>query len=111
MLYGVEVIPIKDSTMKFLDMQQRIMGEVILEVPTSSANACVETELGLRPVSEVIVEKKLSFYSYLETNVPGSKIVREMFLLKRETGTLSLLRRRRDCRELIHPVEWDRMSS
>ena len=47
MLYGVEVLPLKTSTLRFFDLQQRIMGKAILGVPSSTANACVETELGL----------------------------------------------------------------
>ena len=91
MLYGVEVVPIKDATLRYLDLQQRIMGKAILDVPSSSANACVELELGLRPISEIIAERKMLYFNYLETNMAGSKLVKEMFLRKKRSGDSQLI--------------------
>ena len=66
MLYAVDVLDIDQNTLDYLDLQQRKLGKSLLGIPMSSANACVETELGLRPISETIAERKLLFGSKLE---------------------------------------------
>ena len=94
MLYGTEVLHVSVDTMDFLDLQQRKLGKVLLSVPMSSANEGVETELGLRPLSERIAERKLKFVAKLESTDPGSELTKEMYSEMKNSGLSQLLR---DC--------------
>ena len=94
MLYGTEVLHVSVDTMDFLDLQQRKLGKVLLSVPMSSANEGVETELGLRPLSERIAERKLKFVAKLESTDPGSDLTKEVYSEMKNSGLSQLLR---DC--------------
>ena len=94
MLYGTEVLHVDEATLNFIDLQQRKLGKVLLGVPMSSANEGVETELGLRPISERIAERKLKFVAKLESADPGSKLTREVFSCVKNLGVSQLLK---DC--------------
>ena len=78
MLYAVEVLDVDQKTLDYLDLQQRKLGKSLLGIPMSSANACVETELGLRPISEIIAERKITFGSKL-ANAEGAKLTNDVF--------------------------------
>ena len=54
LLYGTEVMYVSRKSLEVLDCQQCVLGKWLLGVPYSTANAIVEVDLGLRPVSEQI---------------------------------------------------------
>ena len=50
-LYGSEVIPLTDCTIKAIEKYQADIGKFIMQVPSSTANVVTNIDAGLRPVS------------------------------------------------------------
>ena len=98
MLYAVEVLDVDKSTLDYLDLQQRKLGKSLLGIPKSSANVCVETELGLRPISEIIAERKILFGSRLE-NAELSMLTNNVYSFMRQTGVSQLCKTYDNLRE------------
>ena len=86
LLYGSKVLNVVVDTKHYLDLQQRKLGKLLLRVPMSSANECVETELGLRPISEMIEERKLKFASKLQDENVGARITKEVYKYVNDLG-------------------------
>ena len=89
MLYAVEVLDVDQKTLDYLDLQQRKLGKSLLGIPMSSANVCIETELGLRPISEIIAERKITFGSKL-ANAEGAELTNNVFKFMSQTGISSM---------------------
>ena len=62
-LYGAEIIPLLDSTIKEVEKCQAAVGKFILQVPRSTANVCTNLDAGFRPVWAVVAEKVLLYAS------------------------------------------------
>ena len=60
-LYGCDVIPLNDGTIKEIAKCQSAVGRFILQVPSSSSNACVHIDAGLKPIWSVVAEKVLLY--------------------------------------------------
>ena len=60
-LYGAEIIPLLDSTIKEVEKCQAAVGKFILQVPKSTANVCANLDVGFRPVWAVVAEKVLLY--------------------------------------------------
>ena len=60
-LYGADIIPLDDATIKEVEKCQSRVGKFILNIPTSSANICSNIDAGLKPVWAVIAEKVLLY--------------------------------------------------
>lgn len=70
-LYGTEVIPITDTTIKEVEKCNAKVGKYILQIPASSANVCANIDAGLRPIWSIIAEKVL-LYSHSVMSKPES---------------------------------------
>ena len=64
-LYGCEVIPVNQDTIDTIERCQARIGKFLLQIPSSSSNAAVHIDAGLRPVWSVIAEKVVTFASRL----------------------------------------------
>ena len=60
-LYGTDVIPLTDTTIKEVEKCQARVGKFILAIPASSANVCSNIDAGLKPIWAVIAEKVLLY--------------------------------------------------
>ena len=60
-LYGCEVIPLNDGTIKEIEKCQSAVGRFILQVPSSSSNVCVHIDSGLKPIWSIVAEKVLLY--------------------------------------------------
>ena len=60
-LYGSEVLPLLDGTIREVEKIQSIVGKFILQVPRSTANVSVHIDSGLKPIWAVVAEKFLVF--------------------------------------------------
>ena len=64
-LYGCEVIPVTKDTLEVIERCQSRIGKFILQIPSSSSNAAVHIDAGLRPVWAVLAEKVVGYASTL----------------------------------------------
>lgn len=60
-LYGADIIPLDDATIKEVEKCQSRIGKFILDIPSSSANICSNIDAGLKPVWAIIAEKVLIY--------------------------------------------------
>ena len=60
-LYGSEVLPLLDGTIKEVEKIQSVIGKFILQVPRSTANVSAHIDSGLRPIWAIVAEKFLTF--------------------------------------------------
>ena len=60
-LYGTEIIPLTQDTIKEVEKCNTAVGKFILQIPRSSANVACYIDAGLKPVSSVIAEKVLMY--------------------------------------------------
>ena len=70
-LYGAEIIPLTQATISFVERCQVAVGKFILQIPSSSANAAVYIDAGLKPVWSTIAERVL-VYAYTVMGKPSS---------------------------------------
>ena len=62
-LYGAEIIPLTQESIKEVERCNTLVGKFILGIPRSSANVAAYIDAGLRPISSLIAEKVLLFAS------------------------------------------------
>ena len=60
-LYGSEVLPLLDGTIKEVERIQSVIGKFILQVPRSTANVSVHIDSGFKPIWAIVAEKFLLF--------------------------------------------------
>ena len=60
-LYGAEVLPLTETTIKEVERCQSIVAKFILQVPRSTANVCSNIDAGFRPIWSHIAEKVLLY--------------------------------------------------
>ena len=60
-LYGCEIIPLRQSTLHDVERCQALVGKFILQIPRNSSNVCSSLDAGLPPVWSVIAEKTLLY--------------------------------------------------
>ena len=60
-LYGTEIIPLTQDTLKEVERCNTAVGKFILQIPRSSSNVACYVDAGLKPVSAVIAEKVLLY--------------------------------------------------
>ena len=60
-LYGAEVLPLTESTIKEVEKCQTVVAKFILQVPRSTANVCSYIDGGFRPIWSHIAEKVLLY--------------------------------------------------
>ena len=60
-LYGCEIIPLTQNTIKEINRCQSLVGKFILQIPRNSTNVCSSIDAGLRPVWAAIAEKTLLY--------------------------------------------------
>ena len=60
-LYGVECIPLTQSTIEKIELTQNKIGKYALQVSSSSANIQVAVDAGLIPIRFVICHKVLQY--------------------------------------------------
>ena len=60
-LYGADIIPLDDATIKEVEKCQSRVGKFILAIPTSSASICSNIDAGLKPIWAIIAEKVLLY--------------------------------------------------
>jgi len=63
MLYSIEVVELNEATLKDIEHWQCVIGKVALQVPTSTANEFVYSELGLKPIKMLVSERRLNYFS------------------------------------------------
>ena len=61
-LYGTDAVPILESTVNELEMIQNKLGKALMNIPPSSANPIINTELGWKPIRLRIAQSKLAFF-------------------------------------------------
>ena len=62
-LYGAEIIPLTQESIKEVERCNTMVGKFILGIPRSSANVAAYIDAGLRPIASLIAEKVLLFAS------------------------------------------------
>ena len=60
-LYGTEIIPLTQDTIKEVERCNTAVGKFMLQIPRSSANVACYIDAGLKPVCSVIAEKVLLY--------------------------------------------------
>ena len=60
-LYGTEIIPLNECTLKILERCNTDVGKFILQLPKSSANVSIHIDAGLKPIRSVINERVLLY--------------------------------------------------
>ena len=70
--YGCEHIPFLDMRIRELERTQAQVAKEILGVPMSTANICAQTELGFKPIRQVLYEHQLGFFKRL-LSMPASR--------------------------------------
>ena len=61
-LFGCEPIPVSETTLKFVENIQAQVAKYVLGLPQHTANFCAQSELGWKPLQQVLYEKKLCFF-------------------------------------------------
>ena len=61
-LSGCEVIPFTEETIEAIESEQVHLAKRLLNLPKSTPNVCVQTELGMKPFRLVLYQHQLSFY-------------------------------------------------
>ena len=64
-LYGCEIMPVSQITLREVEKCQGTVGKFILQLPQSSANVGCVIDAGLRPIWSVIAEKVIIFANRL----------------------------------------------
>ena len=62
-LYGAEVIPLTQGTIKEIETCQSKVGKFILQTPNSTADVSANIDAGLKPIWSIIAEKVLTYAS------------------------------------------------
>ena len=76
-IYGLESVPLDDTTYRELEEVQASMGKQILGVRQSTGSIMVATDLGIKPIKFPIYKRKLAFFfRALSENFKGSELVR-----------------------------------
>lgn len=80
-LYGLEALPFDEDLEHQLEQVQLALGKSILGVRQSTAGMVVYTELGLKPISLLISERKIRYISsVLNNNYKGSQLVKLLMI-------------------------------
>ena len=87
-LYGVEVMPLTESTISMLEKCNNSVGKFILQLPQSSSNVAVHLDAGLRPIWSIIAEKVISYARSVATK-PSSYWAKMAFTYNLSQGNQS----------------------
>ena len=60
-LYGTEILPLKQSTINVIERCQSSVGKFILQLPRNSTNVVANLDAGLRPIWSIIAERFLTY--------------------------------------------------
>ena len=64
-LYGVEVMPITQTTIDHVQCSQNAIAKFALQIPVSSTNAAVVIEAGLLPIKYLVCQRVVSYLTRL----------------------------------------------
>lgn len=70
-LYGTEILPLNDGTIKEVEKCQYVIAKFILQVPRSTANVTAHLDAGLKPIWAIIAEK-VQIYAHNTMSKPTS---------------------------------------
>ena len=89
-LYGLEALPFSEDLEQELEKIQIMLGKGILGVRQSTANVVIYTELGLKPITLLISERKFRYISaILQSGYRGSELVKLLIIQHLEEKTSS----------------------
>ena len=84
-MYGTEMIPFSETTIKELERTQNQVAKYALGVPIGTPGVCAQVELGFEPVRQVLYQNQLKFYSRL-LKMDSSRWAKQAFL-DHQSGT------------------------
>ena len=78
-LFGTEMVPFTETTIRELERTQNYVAKYALGLPIGTAGVCAQVELGLKPVRQVLYEHQLKYYARL-LQLDSSRWAKQAFL-------------------------------